>query len=186
VQLCLNFFKHIDKFIDKKYQRIYNNLNTGVCWCLNDREVFMKSVSAFIRVLVFMLLFCLILIGCDTNPNDGNESITITVTNLPENGEAVLWLSSDNSGNSAFFQNLKAGGTTAVAGNIGSFLLKKPTSDIVSGFTDENWTEAGSFYLGVGFGKNGNQWERSWGLPDKINISNGIIIAFSDSWIYHN
>jgi hypothetical protein len=142
--------------------------------------------------LGFTVIFILgvSLVGCDNgtpSPDDENDgqSISITVTNLPENGESVIWLSSDNSGNSAFFKNLKAGGTTTVSENTGTFLLKKPTADIVSGFTDENWTETGSFYMEVGFGKKSNgQWERSWGSPDKINISNEAIISAND-WLRH-
>jgi hypothetical protein len=157
----------------------------------NIRKCFMKNTIVFLRILAIGLISGLVLVGCDTSTNNGKnggdeESITITITNLPENGESVLWLSSDNSGNSAFFQNLKAGGITTVSGNTGTFLLKKPTSDIL-GFTDENWEESGSFYLEVGFGKKNNgQWERSWGSPEKIAISNGATIAFNNNWVDHN
>jgi hypothetical protein len=63
-------------------------------------------------------------------------------------------------------------------------LLKKPTADIQS-FTDENWTETGSYYFSVGFGKNGTQWKRSWGSAAVIPISDGITISAS-SWARHD
>jgi hypothetical protein len=148
----------------------------------------MKNTLFLVFTVIFTLGF--LLVGCDngtpsSDDENGGQQISITVTNLPENGESVIWLSSDNSDNSAFFQNLKAGGTATVSGNAGRFLLKKPTEDIVSGFTDKNWTETGSFYMEVGFGKKGGgQWERSWGSPNKINISNGAIIS-ANGWIKH-
>jgi hypothetical protein len=151
----------------------------------------MKNASVFLKTLVIGLAFGLVLAGCDTT-NGGNgggggggKPITITITNLPEDGDAVVWVSSDNSGNSAFFQNLKAGGLATVSGKAGTFLLKKPKAD-VSGFTDENWTEPGSFYLEVGFGKKANgQWGRSWGSPGKIAVSDGATVTFDNTWEKH-
>jgi hypothetical protein len=55
---------------------------------------------------VLLVMTLGLLIGsCDTT-NGGVESITITISDLPENGEAVIWLSTSNSSGSSEFSGI--------------------------------------------------------------------------------
>ena len=144
--------------------------------------------TVFFGLLVIVLVFGFI--GCDNGTtsgngngkkdNNGEKMIKLTITNLPENGEAVIWLSTASQ-DDGFFQGLKAGAFATVSNNTGLFILKKPTADIL-GFTNENWTETGSFHFTVGFGKDGTQWQRSWSSPSAISIKDGDSIS-ATGWI---
>lgn len=154
----------------------------------------MTSKRFIVIALTITITFALMIAGCDEgskttgseeNGGGSNDSITITMNNLPENGEAVVWLSTgSNDSNTSFFLNLKAGGTATVSGNTGVFLLYKPTADL-QGFTNEKWTEEGSFYIVVAFGEQPDgQWARSWGSPSTVNINDGVSISAS-GWTAH-